>query len=349
MNVPHLLWLLVCGFAAMVATAQPGAPDIDFTLVIDDRGTPMPGIHAEDMITRHDLTRQGKEPWSVEEHFTNADPNMPSRNGEHVSWIQAGTSVPGLGRRRLQFHFIDCWCTGHYMRVQRGAEHMRIDLPDPPAERWALVQHVMQRSGDLASPEVIRFRPGRFTFSELMNDPAFDELEGRIARRLKDEENAGYKKQLAALEQYYRTRVPSAPPAPSLPPRQPTPDEIAQEVASRPGLKKVSIARTRADSVWVKITGRVMLDGGCASSGPMFGIEMHTDSGWVERHAMREDQMDCGMPWADWDDHEVRFILGCWVRANSPEGRKELAPGSYRLVFMGANQEHMRSEEFFLD
>lgn len=73
-----------------------------------------------------------------------------------------------------------------YLSVVQGGEVMRIDLPNDPAERWALVQQVMQRSGDIASPEVVRFRPGRFTFAELMNDTLFDELEIRLANVLAD-------------------------------------------------------------------------------------------------------------------------------------------------------------------
>lgn len=164
----------------------------------------MPGIHAQDLITRHDLTRAGKSSWSVEEHFTNRSPYEPARNGEHTWWMRDGTYMPGSGRMRLLFHFIDCWCTEHYIMVYNGEERMRIDLPDAPADCWAIAKHVMTRSGYVASPEVIRFRPGRFSFTELMNEPAFDALEQRIAKRLKDDENASYVKELKELEERYR-------------------------------------------------------------------------------------------------------------------------------------------------
>ena len=74
-----------------IGFAQPGGPDISFTLVSDAKGKPMPGLFAADMITRHDLGRQGVESWSVEEHFTSQSPYEPERNGEHISWILQGT------------------------------------------------------------------------------------------------------------------------------------------------------------------------------------------------------------------------------------------------------------------
>ena len=288
---------LVGALLSIAGFAQPGSPDVGFTLVIDTKGTPMPGIHAEDVITRHDLGRQGVASWSVDEHFTNADPNQPSRNGEHTWWMLKGTLVAGPGKQRLQFRFMDCWCTAHYISVQRGAESMRIDLPDAPRERWALVQHVMERSGDIASPEVIRFRPGRFTFTELMNDTVFDDLEARLAKRLRNAEDAFYKKQIAELEEYYRIQpspVPPAPPPVALPTL--TQEQWEAEMSRQPGLEKVEVDRMSADTVWVRITGRVMLDGGCASGMPLFGVEMATDTGWVARIPFAPVQMDCGLP-----------------------------------------------------
>ncbi|HRF80257.1 MAG TPA: hypothetical protein PL070_09225 [Flavobacteriales bacterium] len=204
MMVIRSLAVITFLLAIRVAQAQPGSPDIGFTLVINEQGRPMPGLHAQDPITRHDLSRAGKPSWSVEEHFTNQSPYEPARNGEHTWWMRDGTRLPGLGKERLRFHFIDCWCTEHYIMVYNGEESMRIDLPDAPADRWAIAQHVMARSGYSASPEVIRFRPGRYTFEELMHDPAFDRLEQRIAKRLKDDENASYVKELKELEERYR-------------------------------------------------------------------------------------------------------------------------------------------------
>jgi len=338
--------VIVCVMRVGLAVAQPGCPDISFTLVSDTKGRPMPGRYAKDAITRHDLGRRGVGSWSVEEHFTSNSPYESDRNGEHTWWMSAGTPLPGPGNERSQFHFIDCWCTEHYMRIQRGTESMRIDLPDASAERWALVQHVMERSGDMPSPEVVLFRPGRFTFIELMNDTIFDKLEARLSKRLKDNANAIYKKQLQELEEYYRaqppaTTAPSAPPFPPLSPPAPSSDQ--------PGLKQVNVDRMNADTVWVRITGRALLDGGCASDMPLFEVEMRADSGWVERIPFDLVQMDCGMPWAEWDQHVVMLPpMRWWVGAHRPEENKELMAGAYRLVLIGADMKTMHTEEFLI-
>lgn len=342
--------LLVSLMCVAVASAQPGCPDISFTLVSDDRGRPMPGFHAADVLTRHDMGWRGLETWSVDEHFTSHSPYGPDRNGEHKSWVIAGTPLAVPGKEQLQFHFIDCFCTEHFIMVYKGTEEMRMDLPDASAERWALVQHVMARSGDMPSPEVIRFRPGRFKYAELMNDTVFDVLEERIAKRLKEDANASYKKQLAELEEYYRNLPPPAPQTlPYTPPPPMTQAQLEVEMAKQPGLEKVEVDRLNADTVWVRITGRVMLDGGCASGMPMFGIEMRTDTGWVERLPNERSQMDCGMPWVDWDQHVVMMPpLRWWVGAHQPEGKKDVLPGTYRLVFVGANGKQMPTEAFDL-
>jgi len=333
------------------AHAQPGSPDIGFTLVINERGRPMPGIHAQDLITRHDLTRAGKASWSVEEHFTNRSPYEPARNGEHTWWMLHGTRLPGLGRERLRFHFIDCWCTEHYIMVYHGEENMRIDLPDAPADRWAIAQHVMARSGYIATPEVIRFRPGRFTFAELMNDTLFDRLEQRIAKRLKDDENASYVNELKELEERYREQPPPLPPAPQRSPSTPMSEKDGEVYwAQQPPLKNAQVVRLNADTVWVNLSGRVMLDGGCGSGMPLFGIEMRTDTGWVERIPFDLTQMDCGMPWMEWEEHVVMLPpLRWWIATHQPEGSKKMLPGSYRLFFVGGDLKRRWTEAFAVE
>ena len=346
MNGVRAFALLAHMAFSMIMAAQPGSPDIGFTLVSDIKGRRMAGFHAEDVLTRHDMEWRGMESWSVEEHFTTQSPYEPERYGEHTWWMLTGTPLTGPGRHRLQFRFMDCWCTEHYILVQRGTESMRIDLPDASADRWALAQHVMARSGNIASPEMIRYRPGRFTFAELMNDTVFDELEMRLAKRLRDAANASYQKQLVELEEYYRTHPPPPAPTPLTPPPL-TQEKWLAEMAKQPGLKKVEVDRMNADTVRVRITGRVMLDGGCASGMPLFGVEMQTDTGWEERIPLELVQMDCGMPWADWDQHVVMMPpLFWWVGAHQPEGFKALTPGTYRLVFAGGNMKQVRTEAF---
>lgn len=337
-----LLWSLLL--------AQPGAPDLSFTVVRDTKGRPMRGPYAENAMMREALRKPHVEPWTVEIHFTLSKdyPYAPEQAGKHEQWVLTATPLQDGRTQRLWFSILDCWCTDLFVLIMQGQESMRIDLPDASPERWALVQHVMQRSGDLPSPEVIRFRPGRFTYAELMNDPVFDELEARLADRLNEAANTSYQKQLADLEEYYCTHPPTPAPAPA-PPTPPalTQEQWEAEMAKQPGLQQVEVDRMNADTVWVRITGRVMLDGGCASGMPLFGVEMLTDTGWVERIPFDLTQMDCGMPWADWDQHVVMLPpLRWWVGAHQPEGRKELLPGTYRLMFVGGNAKNVRTDAF---
>jgi hypothetical protein len=77
---------------------------------------------------------------------------------------------------------------------------------------------------------------------------------------------------------------------------------------------------------------------------------MLTDTGWAERIPFDLTQMDCGMPWADWEDHVVMMLpLHWWVAAHQPEGKKELVSGSYRLRFVGANMKALWTRPFVLD
>jgi len=82
---------------------------------------------------------------------------------------------------------------------------------------------------------------------------------------------------------------------------------------------------------------------------PLYGVELRNDTGWVERIPFELEQMDCGLPWADWTDHPVMIPMAWWVRVNSREGAGELDPGNYRLVLMGANGQMKRTDAFVLE
>ena len=232
-----------------------------------------------------------------------------------------------------------------YLIVTAGVDTMRIDLPEQQTLLW---QQAMQR-GTRDTPEVIRFRKGSYIIERLMVDPWAVRAAQILSTRLMREDQQEYERSLReqATLQRAQERERTAPSAQPPPPR--TAEEIQQEIAARPGLRKVVVTRVSADTVWVRITGRVMLDGGCASNRPLFGIEILTESGWVERHALGNVQMDCGAGWGDWTGHEVMLpSLRTWVDVHSPAGRKELLPGTYRLVLMGANMERVRTKAFAL-
>ncbi len=287
-------------FLPFLLHAQPGGPDLTFLMVHNANGRPMKGPYVENAMLREAARTKTTEPWSVEIHFTVAEgyPYGPENPGDHKQWSLAGTEMPAPGRDRKVFSIIDCWCTDLHIQVIQADRIMRIDLPDAPADRWALVQRVMVRSGDHPSPEVFRFRVGRYTYAELADDPAFDKLEQRIADGLGHARDTDYRRQLSEQEKYYNEQlqvVPSESQSPGL-------AEIGtyeQEIAARPALKVLEIEQQHADTIWLQITGGVILDGGCASWMPQFSIEMLTDGSWVERHPFPVAQMDCGMPWAE--------------------------------------------------
>lgn len=230
-----------------------------------------------------------------------------------------------------------------YILVVHMHDTMQLDLPADPV---ALSMPAWKR-WHRDTPEVIRFRRGRYLLADLMADAWSAAAAQGLAERLIAEDREVYERVIRAQDGSYRTASAKAMVPERVPPPQATAEEIEHEIAQRPGLKRVELDRIHADTVWVELTGRVMLDGGCASLVPLFGIEMRTDSGWVERIPFDLVQMDCGMPWADWEDHEVQLPpLRWWVGAHQPEGRKELVPGTYRLFFVGADLVRMNGEEF---
>ena len=334
--------------------AQPGAPPLSFVLVENERGRPIRGPIAEDGMMVELLTAQGKRPWMVQQLFTvSAEyPYGPEKPGDRVQWTMGGAAMQLGGRRYLRFELSDCYCVDQQVVVQRDGQVMRIRVPNDPRERQPLVEAVMRRSGDHASPEVFRFTPGSFTFAELAADKDYDALELRLAQRLEEDREAAYKDQqraLAAATKQAERNARHAPPLVQVPPPSlPRPIHVAElNVVVHPEKLVSAVARVHADTVWLRITGRVMLDGGCASNRPLFGIELWTDTGWVERVPMQHAQMDCGMPCADWRDHEVMLPpLRWWTGANQPAATRELKPGMYRVVLMGANGERMWTEAF---
>lgn len=229
------------------------------------------------------------------------------------------------------------------MIVVVGDDTMRMDLPEQP--------DALQRSAsarwDRATPEVVRFREGRFAMEELITDARAATDAKTLAERLIKEADASYEKLIRELEEHYRDAPPpTPPPAPYVPPPPMTQEQWEAEVAKLPGLEKVALERVAGDTVQVRITGRVMLDGGCASSMPLMAVELLTDSGWIERLPMHDEQLDCGLSSADWTDRQVTILLAWWVYNFRNGGDGLLVPGTYRLRFRGANMKDMRTAEF---
>lgn len=230
-----------------------------------------------------------------------------------------------------------------YALVIHRKDTMHIDLPEDPKP---LIDRAWRR-WDRDTPEVIFFRAGCYAMEELVAGPWPVAAANNLTTRLIGEDNAAYARLLADQEEYYRNQPPPSPPrAPYIPPPPMTEEQWAAFWAEQPPLRKAGIDRVNADTVWVKITGRVALNGGCASAMPLFGLEMLSDTGWVERIPFELIQMDCGMPWADWEDHVVVMPMRYWVASHSRTADKDLAPGSYRLLFQGGNMKQVRTAAF---
>ncbi|MEO8067651.1 MAG: hypothetical protein ABI599_08175 [Flavobacteriales bacterium] len=320
---------LLIGLPVMLA-AQPGPPSFCFVL-------------AEDRAACRPLERAVQ----VMQHYRERVPYV----GMSGNWLKP-TEALALDGAPLLHDSTEHWRVYHLresmaesvLLVIAGTDTMRIELPEDQMRLWL---PAVQRAGR-DTPEVIRFRKGRFIMDSLVMEPWAARAALRMSDRLKAEDEAAYKRSLVDLEEYYRTHPPQSPTLSVSPLPAANIEEIMREIAQRPGLKEVNVDSTNDENVWVRFTGRVMLNGGCGSGMPLYGVEVFGDTGWVERIPFDPTQMDCGMPWVDWNDHTVMIPLAWWVKVNSREGEGELEPGSYRLVFMGANMVRMHTEAFLV-
>jgi len=324
----RLLFCLLLAPASL--SAQPQPPD--FCFVISEPG------NADDPLDRpYEVQQQYRERvfyYNSDQYWLKSDTTITLQSGDLFKEKNGGwrvfSPVTGVAETRIL--------------VIAGTDTMRIDLPD---EMQPLIDRARAR-WDRPSPDVIRFRKGRYAVEELVAEPRSVAAANTLAKRLIAADDEAYKQQLADLEEYYRNLPPPQPaPPPYTPPPPMTEEDWAAYWAQQPPLKEVHIDRVSADTVWVRITGRVMLDGGCASGMPLFGIEMLTDSGWVERIPFDMTQMDCGMPWGDWQEQLVMLHpLRWWVSAHQPEGKKTMSPGNYRLFFVGGDLKRLWTEAF---
>lgn len=270
--------------------------------------------------------------------------------GFNGSWLKPEVQLPLQGapvfsdssERWTEYSPLDGMAASSVM-VVAGNDTMRIDLPEHP--------EALQRSASARwnrnTPEVVRFREGQFTIEELIVEPLAAKDAKTLAERLIKEDDASYQKLLRELEAHYReTPLPTPTAAPYVPPPPMTQQQWEAEMAKLPGLEKAAIERVEGDTVRVRITGRVMLDGGCASSMPLLAVEMLTDTSWAERLPMHDWQLDCGMPWDDWDARQVTIPLAWWVYNFRSGGDGLLAPGTHRLRFRGGNMKDMLTEAF---
>ncbi len=165
--------------------------------------------------------------------------------------------------------------------VIAGADTMRIDLPD---DLRPLIDRTWTR-WDGPSPDVTRSKMGRWDVYTCINEcQAGVATHQFISKRLQEEAHWLPPPQIEPPPGIQPPELLPSPPSPKPEAQRPqTPEDWEAYCAEQPPLKEVRIDRVSADTVRVRITGRVMLNGGCASGMPLFGIEMRTDTGWVKR------------------------------------------------------------------
>ena len=330
-KVPHVYrkamraYALLHALLPLLLAAQPGTPDLTMVFVRDEAGHGQRGAYANTVAEQEWTGTRRRPSWTVELHFTVSSdyPYSPYEVGRHQFWPLTGEAVRDGQHEHLRFSVPDCWCVDQYLLVLQEGEMMRIDLPDAGAERLALKQRILARSGVVASPEVLRFRPGRFNFRQLANDSLYDAMEQAIADRL-----------LAARQQGWNAETLVAP---------------RMVTAQGPGgLRKVSVDSVGVDKVRLRVTGAVMLDGGCPGERPMVSVERRTARGWVMLRPFPVEQMDCGLPWRVFVDELLIAPLHQGHDGGSPGQPHRLPPGRYRIVLLGADGSHTRTKAFRL-
>lgn len=316
MRPSFLLFLLqLC----MCSSALAGV-DLSVVFVRDAAGRPMSGTYASSVVAQAWTGKRANPAWTVEMHFTVSKdyPYSTYEIGRHQSWPLSPDTVRVGGQRHLRFTVLDCWCVDQYLLVVHGGETMRVDMPNDANARRNMVQQMERRSGNVPSPEVIRFRPGRFSYVAMAQEGEQQELEQRIADRLV--KDAG--------------KAPLVRVAPTLPMPAPSIATAPQEERPKgcePHGGSFRLVEQHVDTLVLRVTGEVMLDGGCASNTPLMAVEVNvTHDNWLQLASTMDAQMDCGRSTTEWKDHELRIPVVEWIQRHGREGLAVM-PGRYRM------------------
>jgi hypothetical protein len=86
-----------------------------------------------------------------------------------------------------------------------------------------------------------------------------------------------------------------------------------------------------SDTIVVRITGHVKLDGSCGGGTPLYGFHRKEGDAWVDYLPPSNIQMCCGMPDAEWVQHTVGLVP---AHVALPAYGKPWKPGEYRAVVL---------------
>lgn len=277
----------------------------------------MHGAYAQPIAAQEWLGKPDAPAWTVQMHFTVSDdyPYSPHEIGTRKQWTLSADTVRDGRRRHLRFHIIDCYCRDQYLLVIQAGDTMRVDMPNDPTVRGHLGHFQVHRSGAVPTPEVIRFRPGNYSFVALAQDARMHEVEQRIAHTLlrhaqqRGVVSAGRVERIGGLAE-------------------------AKEVRERPSaIRDVKLVELRGDVAVLRFWGNVMLTGACGGIMPLMAMEVMGNSGWEELVPMPGTQMDCGPSSEEANGHELLIPLVDRMQAH---GRSAM-PGRYRLRFKFAD------------
>lgn len=180
--------ILLLPLILLSGASSAQAPRLEFSVVFvhDATGYPMPGAYANPIAAQDWLSKPNAPAWTVQRHFTVGEeyPYSPHEIGTHEMWTLIADTVGERRQRHLRFSITDCYCRDQYLLVIQAGDSMRVDMPNDPTVRGHLGLLQVHRSGAVPSPEVIRFRPGRYSFVTLAQDARMHEVEQRIADRL---------------------------------------------------------------------------------------------------------------------------------------------------------------------
>ncbi len=189
------------------------------------------------------------------------------------------------------FWIPSCWCTDMMLEITVGGETMWLALPDDLND---LEMRAMQRAHN-ETPEVIRFRPGRFVFEEEIMQPWNERATLQMKRMIKADQLANNP---------YRTPLPT-------------------DVLYTQDTILLDKARYRmGETVRARISGTVRTDGSCSAS-PLYELRAMRPVTGLISDPCSAPQMDCGLPTVFWEDAPLDLHLA------------DRRPGKYALVVCG--------------
>lgn len=106
------------------------------------------------------------------------------------------------------------------------------------------------------------------------------------------------------------------------------PEPSIQHEPRRNGLSSPAVYGL-SDTIVVRVTGHVKLDGSCGGSTPLYGFQRKEGDAWTYYLPPGNIQMCCGMPSAEWFQHTVALIP---AHVEQHAYGKPWKPGEYRVV-----------------